>query len=838
MNLKTLLKRDFVVFDGAMGTMLQGYGMKPGTVPETLNFEKPEWVKAVLRAYAEAGSDIVNLNTFGANRYKLANTPYSVEEIVCQAVKVGREAVEGTDTLISLDVAPVGKLMEPAGTMSFEEAYDIFKEIALAGAKTDVDCVTLETMTDLLELKAAVLAFKENTNLPIIATMTFEKRGRTFTGCLPSAAALTLEGLGVDVIGVNCSLGPNELYDIVGEMLEYSTVPVLVKPNAGLPDPETGEFPLGPEEFAVQMQRYKEMGCKLFGGCCGTTPDTIRALRKMLDSAVSANPQEGQKTQAARLYGKAAVCSSRGVVVIDGPRIIGERINPTGKKLFKEALKKGDMDYILTQGIEQVEAGAEILDVNVGLPEINEKEMLVATVKSLQGILDAPLQLDTTDKEALEAALRVYDGKPIVNSVNGDEESLAAVLPLVKKYGAAVVGLTLDKNGIPKTADERVAIARRILDRALALGIRREDVYIDCLTLTVSAEPEGAADTLKALHIVKEELGLKTVLGVSNISFGLPSRELINHTFLAMALESGLDLPIINPNSAVMTGVVRAYRLLENIDKNASEFIASYAGQKTAAAGSQVAAADANGATGQKQKTSEAGSGAQAGGQASNNSQTGGLQGAGSKKAMSLEYAIRGGLKKEAAELTRALLASTSPMDIINGQLIPVLDKIGVEFEEGRLFLPQLILSADTAGVSFDVLKEELRGNGEGQQKKGTIVLATVRGDIHDIGKNIVKVLLENYGYDIIDLGKDVPEEAVLKAVQENDIKLVGLSALMTTTIGAMASTIALLREQGADCKVMVGGAVVTAEYAERIGADYYSRDAKNGVDIAKEVFV
>lgn len=824
MDFRTLLKKDFVVLDGAMGTMLQRCGMKPGTVPETLNFEHPDWVQQVLRAYVEAGSDIVHINTFGANRYKLAETPYSVEEVICRAAEIGRRAVRGTDTLIAVDVAPVGRLLEPAGTMTFDEAYEIFKEIALAAAKAGVDSATLETMTDLAELKAAVLAFKENTDIPLLASMTFEKNGRTFTGCLPSAAALTLEGLGVDAIGVNCSLAPNELYDIVEEMITCTTVPISVKPNAGLPDPETGEFPLKAEEFADQMKRYTRMGCKLYGGCCGTTPETIKAVRKML----------AENTPVSRAQNvPVAVCSSRSVVVIDRPRIIGERINPTGKKLFKEALRKGDIDYILTQGIEQVQAGAEILDVNVGLPEIDEKEMMVKAVKALQGVLDVPLQLDSTIPEVLEAGLRAYAGKAIVNSVNGDEESLETVLPLVKKYGAAVVGLTLDKNGIPKTAEERIAIACRILDRALALGIRREDVYIDCLTLTASAEQAGAAETLKALRIVKEELGLKTVLGVSNISFGLPSRELVNHTFLAMALANGLDLPIINPNAQVMTGVVRAYRLLENIDKNAGAFIAAY--------GSQGNSAQEN--TAKSDPNREAAGQAATGKEKSPQAMTGERQAGAvcsccsNAECMSLEYAVRGGLKKEAKELTEKLLETVSAMDIINTMLIPVLDNIGSDFEAGKLFLPQLILSADTAGVSFDVIKKSIRDSGGVQQQKGTIVLATVKGDIHDIGKNIVKVLLENYGYDIIDLGKDVPEEAILDAVLKNNVRLVGLSALMTTTLAAMERTVALLRENKADCRVMVGGAVVTKDYAERIGADFYSRDAKNSVDIAKEIF-
>lgn len=779
---KLIKEKDFIIFDGAMGTQLQAKGLKTGECPEILSITHPEIVRDIHKSYIDAGSMVVYSNTFGANSYKLAESGYTVEEVVKASVKVAKEATDGTGALAALDIGPIGQLMEPTGSMSFDEAYEIYKEVILAGA--DADLIVFETMTDLAELKAGVLAAKENSSKPIVCTMTFEENMRTFTGCSVSSMALTLEGLGVDALGVNCSLGPVQLRGVVEELAKWTTLPIIVKPNAGLPDPATGKYDLPPEEFAADMANgIVPLGATILGGCCGTTPEYIRQLSTALKNA---------KPYKRSTAVPSAVCSPNRTVVINQPRIIGERINPTGKKLFKEALRNNNLDYILTQGIEQINAGAEILDVNVGLPEIDEEQMMIRAIKGLQGVVDVPLQIDSTIPQVLESALRVYSGKPIVNSVNGEEKSLEAVLPLVKKYGAAVVGLTLDKDGIPKTAEGRFAIAEKIVKRANALGIKNSDIYIDCLTLTASAEQEGVLETLNALERVKKKLGVKTVLGVSNISFGLPNRELVTSTFLTMALQKGLDLPIINPNIDAMTGAVRAYRLLANIDKNSVEFIQAYNN------------ADA------KKPQSE-------------------------KKEISLSYAIENGLKAEGAQVTEKLLESHSPMDIINDYLIPTLDKAGADFETGKIFLPQLIQSATVAQACFDVIKKKLISEDSAPVSKGKIVLATVKGDVHDIGKNIVKVLLENYGYTVIDLGKDVDYEVVVKATVDNNVKLVGLSALMTTTLKSMEETIALLRKN-CDCTVMVGGAVLTPDYAEKIGADYYSKDAKESVDIAKKV--
>ena len=785
MDFKQLLKKEFVILDGAMGTMLQARGLKMGETPEVLNIEKPEMLTEIHREYIEAGSDIVYANTFGANRYKLKKSGYSVGEIIKAGIKNARKACEGTNALVALDIGPIGQLLEPTGTLTFEEAYDIYKEQVLAGL--DSDLIVFETMTDLYELKAAVLAAKENSDKPIVCTMTFEENRRTFTGCSVSSMALTLEGLGVDAIGVNCSLGPAELYPVIEELCNWTNLPVAVKPNAGLPDPVTNTYNVTPKEFAGLIEKLIPLGVKFFGGCCGTNPEFISEVRKVL---------EGKKYVKITHDIPAACCTPSNTVIIDRPRIIGERINPTGKKLFKEALLAGDMDYILGQAIEQVKGGADILDVNVGLPGIDEKDMMRRAVKAIQGVADVPLQLDSTIPEVLEEALRVYNGKPIVNSVNGEEKSLETVLPLVKKYGAAVVGLCLDENGIPKTAEGRFKIAKKILDRALSLGIRREDVYIDCLTLTVSAEQEAAMETLNAVERVKKELGLRTVLGVSNISFGLPDRVKVSSNFLTMALTKGLDLPIINPNIESMTAAVKAYNVLAGYDKNSVEYISRYGQQSVA---------------GEESKTP--------------------------KGDIDLNYALENGLKNEGARLTEELLKNTDPMEIINDILIPALDKTGSEFEKGKIFLPQLILTAGVAQSCFEVIKNHFAKTGEKSVSKGKIILATVKGDIHDIGKNIVKVLLENYGYEVIDLGKDVDYQAVLDCAVKENVHLVGLSALMTTTLVSMENTIKLLHDNNVDCKIMVGGAVLTPEYAEQIGADYYAKDAKESCDIAKRVF-
>lgn len=786
-------KKFFIYLDGAMGTMLQARGLKTGEIPELLNITSPDILISIHREYIDAGSDIIYANTFGANRYKLDGCGYSVDEIITAGIKNAKKACEGTDTLVALDIGPIGQLLEPTGTLAFEDAYDIFKEQIISGAKAGADLVVFETMTDLYEIKAAVLAARENSDLPVICTITFEDNMRTFTGCSVSAMALTLNGLGVKAIGVNCSLGPKELKPVVKELSMWTNLPLVVKPNAGLPDPATGGYNITAQDFAELFKELVPLGIRVVGGCCGTSPEFIARLHRILD------PYEAEGLLLVHGIKEnkvipAAVCSPGKTVIIDSPKIIGERINPTGKKLFKQALVNNDIDYILGQAIEQAEAGADILDVNVGLPDIDERAMMVRTVKALQSVTELPLQIDSTVPEVVEAALRVYNGKPILNSVNGEESSLNTILPIVKKYGAAVVGLTLDEDGIPKTAQKRFEIAQKILKRALDIGIPKEDIYIDCLTLTASAEQENVMQTLYALKRVKDELGLKTVLGVSNISFGLPNRGLINSTFLTMAMHSGLDLPIINPNNSAMTGAVRAFRLLTNADKNSAEYISVYNGFKA--------------------DTPDR-----------------------SAENITLDYAIEHGLKSEARRITSELLKTTEPMSIINDIIIPALDKAGAGFESGKIFLPQLILSAGVAQEAFDVLKAHMVKSDSAPVNRGEIIVATVKGDVHDIGKNIVKVLLENYGYTVIDLGKDVDYQTVVDAVKEHNVKLVGLSALMTTTLVSMKETIELIHQNELDCKIVVGGAVLTPEYAKKIKADYYAKDAKETVDIAKAVF-
>ena len=786
MEFRELLRGDRpILLDGGMGTMLQNKGLKSGEHPELAALEHPDWLFDIHRAYVDAGAQIINTNTFGANREKLARTGKSVAEVVSASAAVARKAADSR-ALVALDVGPIGQLLEPTGTLAFEQAVDIFKETITAGVTAGVDLIFIETITDLQEARAALLAAKETCDLPVMVTMTYEARCRTFLGHSPAAAALTLEGMGADAIGVNCSLGPREMPPLAEELLRWSTLPIILKPNAGLPDPAGGGNDITPAEFAQNLAALVDMGIKLFGGCCGTTPEYIALLKQELDKRSVSNVARSVP---------AAVCSPTTVVPIDRVRVIGERINPTGKKLMKEALRRGDVDFMLGQALAQTQAGADILDVNVGLPDIDEQAMMVRTVKALQGITDAPLQLDSTDPTVLEQALRVYCGKAIVNSVNGEQAVLDRILPLVKKYGAAVVGLTLDEQGIPKSAEDRLVIAQRILDAALACGIRKEDVYIDCLTLTASAEQEGAQQTLSALRMVKEQLGLKTVLGVSNISFGLPARPLVNQNFLTMAMVYGLDLPIINPNVDTMMAAVRSYHLLMNVDTDAREFIAAYA---------NAPAAVSTPITGTR----------------------------------ALDEIVRAGLKGDAPAATRTLLESgTDPMDIINNILVPALDAVGADFEAGRSFLPQLIQSAGAAQAAFEVLRAHMSIDKSERSGQNTIVLATVKGDIHDIGKNIVKVLLENYGYTVIDLGKDVAPEAVVQAAKEHRAALVGLSALMTTTLKVMEDTISLLRKERLSCQVMVGGAVLTDDYAKQIGADFYARDAKQGVDIARQVF-
>ena len=780
--IKEWLNENYILLDGAMGTMLQKSGEMGETLPEVLNIEKPELITSIHKAYKDAGAQIVYANTFGANRYKMKDAGYSVDELISAAVNNAKNS----GAKVALDIGPIGKLLEPLGDMTFEDAYDIFKEEVLAGK--DADIIVIETMTDLLETKAAVLAAKENSDKPVFVTMTFEENRRTFTGVSIASMCHTLEGLGVDALGVNCSLGPKELLPIVEEIVGEVSVPVIVKANAGLPDPVTNEYSLKPEDFATHYKEMRKMGVKVFGGCCGTTPEYIEEIKTVLENA-EVEEKENTKTL--------NVCSPTKTVKVDSPKIIGERINPTGKKRFQQALREHDMDYILATAIAQVDAGADILDVNVGVPDIDEKAMMVDTVKALQTVVDVPLQIDSTKPEVIEAALRVYNGKPIVNSVNGDDEVLDSILPIVKKYGASVIGLTLDSNGIPKTVEDRINIAKKIMDKALSYGIPREDIIIDCLTMTVATDQNAAKDTLRALKYVKDKLGLRTVLGVSNVSFGMPNRPRVNQVFLHMALNYGLDLPIINPNIPAMTDTVKNYGSLEEIDVDSFDFF-EYANIETEEEDDS--------------KTEEI---------------------ADPKEA--ILYAMQKGLSEKATNITKQLLESKTPMEIINEYLIPSLDKIGEEFEKGTLFLPQLIMAAETAKDCFDIIKTHLANTGEKTESKGKIIVATVKGDIHDIGKNIVKVILENYGYDVIDLGRDVAPEEILETTKKENVTLVGLSALMTTTLPAMQETIELLKELD-DVKVMVGGAVLTEDYSKQIGADYYSKDAKMSVDIAKKV--
>ena len=779
-------KKDIVLLDGAMGTVLQQKGLPPGGKPELLALTDPALLLSVHREYVAAGSQILYANTFGASAPKLARTGRTVEEVVPAAIAVAKEAA-GSHAAVALDVGPLGELLEPMGTLTFEKAYDYFRQIALAGAAAGADLAVIETMTDLYEAKAALLAVKENTSLPVFVTMSFEESGRTFTGCTVASMARTLEGLGADAIGLNCSLGPDLLAPLLRELCANTRLPVIAKPNAGLPDPATGLYDMGPEAFAAALAPALDAGVTIFGGCCGTSPAYIAALGQALAG----------KRPAPRHYDAVGfVCTPTAPCRLDGVRVIGERINPTGKKRFQQALLEHDLDYILDVAVGQEDAGADILDVNVGYPGVDEAALLPEVVKKLQSAVSLPLQLDSSDPAALEAGLRVYNGKAAVNSVNGDPAVLARILPIVKKYGAAVVGLTLDKGGVPRTAQERVAIAKRILDAALSYGIPREDIWIDCLTLTVSAQQEQAIETLRAVRTVREELGLQVVLGVSNISFGLPDRRLVNRTFLVQALGAGLTLPILDPTRREMMDAVAAFRVLSGEDRDSRAYIARFA-DAPAATAAPVAA-----------------------------------------DSLTLEDAIVRGLKTDAAKLAAAALNDgEAPLALVEGRLIPALDRIGEDYERGKAFLPQLLSAAGAAQAVFEVIKTAIAQTGGESVKRGRLVLATVQGDIHDIGKNIVKTVLENYGYETIDLGRDVPPQVVADTVQKEHIRLVGLSALMTTTLPAMEQTIRLLHTLPEPPAVVVGGAVVTPEYARQMGADYYAKDARQSVEVAREVF-
>ncbi len=764
--------------DGAMGTML---GEVTGA-PEILCITEPERIRRIHKSYLESGADVITTNTFGANRLKLAGSGYSVNEVVKSAVALARETA-GDKATVTLDIGPTGALLEPMGTLPFEEAYAVFSEVVRAGL--DADMISVETMTDTYELKAAVLAAKENSDLPVLATVSIDERGRLLTGANLASVVAMLEGLGVDALGLNCGLGPVQFREFFEELRAITSIPIALLPNAGLPEMVNGEthYDLTPAEFAEHMRFFAENGAHILGGCCGTTPEHIRLMTESC-AGVKPYPLTDKQRTVVSGYGNA-------VVLGDEPVIIGERINPTGKKRFKEALRNGNLDYILAEGIAQEQAGAHILDVNVGLPEIDEGEMMTRVVTGLQGIISLPLQIDTGDAMVMEKAARLYNGKPLFNSVNGKEESMRAVFPVVKKYGGAVVALTLDENGIPETTAGRIEIAERIIRVAAEYGIQKKDILIDALTMAVSAGEGAAGETLKTVRAARGTLGVHTVLGVSNISFGLPCRETVNASFFALALESGLSAGIINPKSEAMMGVYDAFCVLHGYDRDCARYIEKYSAVQNVVSTTP-------------------------------------------QSEVSLFDMIVKGMKGTAYAAACEMLKTTEPMCLVEEVMIPALDKVGTAFEKGTLFLPQLLSSAETVKAAFEAVKEKAAGSLN--IKKGKIVIATVLGDIHDIGKNIVKLLLENYGYDVLDLGRDVPPEQVVQAAIGEKADIVGLSALMTTTVGSMAETVKSLRAAGYAGKTMVGGAVLTKEYADAIGADCYARDALAAVAYAKEI--
>lgn len=766
-----------ILFDGAMGTMLQRSGASIPAIPELLNLTEPKLLQDIHRQYEQAGSQVVYANTFGANRLKLEDR---LEEVIKAGIENARLGA-GT-CKIALDIGPLGQLMEPMGTFTFEEAYEQFSQIVKAGK--DADLIVIETMSDLLETKAAVLAAKENSNLPVYVTMSFEENGRTFTGCTLESMAMTLEGLGVDALGFNCSVGPDGMIDLVKRLSQCTNLPIIAKPNAGLPDPATSRYDMKPEEFAKYMKQLHEAGASMIGGCCGTDPRFIESIAFLKTQSVI-------RTQNAP---SSKICTS--LLALDLHKIhpIGERINPTGKKRFQQALLEEDLDYIVSIAIEQKEAGAQILDVNVGFPGIDEVEMMKKVVKKLQSVVDLPLLLDSSNIQALEAGARVYNGKPALNSINGEQEKMDAIFPIVAKYGAAVVALTLDEKGIQKNKEARLEIVDKIVKEAKKYLIDPSNLWFDPLTMTLSAQPEQATETLETIQELKAK-GYQTVLGVSNISFGLPDRQAVTKVFLAQALFAGLTLPILNVNIEAYMDVIVSAQLIGNQDPNAKNYISRFADRVTL-------------------KTNQ------------NVSQT-----------ISLSNAIYKGLDQEAKEIARQKLENMAPLDIVEQELIPSLDKVGKAYEQGSLFLPQLLSSAQSAQAVFEVIKDHLARTNQKSVNKGTIVMATVQGDIHDIGKNIVKTVLENYGYEVIDLGKDTPAQLIFDTVKEKNVRLVGLSALMTTTLKSMEETIRLLHTLPDPPKIMVGGAVLTEQYAKEMAADYYSKDAQDGVRIAKEVF-
>lgn len=774
-----------VLFDGGMGTMLQKGVLKDGELPELLNITNPDAILFVHKMYVDAGCDVVTTNTFGANRRKL-KTSEKVNEVITKGVTTAKKSGA---KYVALDIGPLGTMLKPYGDMDFNKAYDLFKEQVLAGKNAGADLVVIETMSDLKEAKAALLAVKENSDLPCVVTMSFESDGRTFLGTTPEIAAVTFSSMGADMVGINCSLGPKEIIDFVSRMLTVSRVPVIVQPNAGLPSIVDGNtvYNISPDEFALHVKTMLEMGVKAVGGCCGTTPEHIKTVKNLIDHNVFNEFEPKFVT---------AFTSSQNCVLIDNNQtcVIGERINPTGKKRLKQALKDNDMSYIISEAISQTEAGADVLDVNAGLPDIDEKFMLTKMVNEIQAITPLPLQIDSTDAIAIESAVREYSGKPIINSVNGKTESMEQIFPIAKKYGASVVALTLDENGIPDKAEDRISIAKRIIEKAKDYGIPKQDILIDCLVLTASTNQHTVTQTLKAVSMAKNILGVNTVLGVSNVSFGLPNRPLVNSTFLSAAFGCGLTAPILNPLSKEYMDVVNSFRLLNNEENSMENYIDKYSGFNA-----------------DKQNSDSS--------------------------LLSVEDIIIKGYKALCADAVRKLIdTGIEPMEIINSKFIPALNIVGDKFEKGEMFLPQLMASAETAKNGFDVLA------GIGKTDKCAdndkkIILATVKGDIHDIGKNIVKMILQNYGYNVIDLGKDVEPDIIVDNIKNSGAKLVGLSALMTTTVKYMQQTVELIKQKCPDCKIMVGGAVLTEEYTKMIGADFYAKDALEGAKIAEKVF-
>ncbi|MEG0855555.1 MAG: homocysteine S-methyltransferase family protein [Terrisporobacter sp.] len=792
MKINEYLKDNILIFDGAMGTMLQNEGLSIGENPEIFGIKNQDKLLKIHKKYLEAGCNVLTTNTFGCNELKISKLGYDVEEIIENAISVARKAIEECDKnkprFVALDIGPIGEMLEPMGTLSFDKAYEIFKRQAIQGEKSGADLIIIETMMDLYEAKAAVLAVKENTNLPVICTMTFDENGRSFTGCLPESMVATIEGLGVDALGVNCSLGPKQLLPIVKIITEIASIPVIVQANAGLPVIENNQtvYKMTAKEFFQGAKNFVDAGVSIIGGCCGTNENFIKEI---CDNMELLQKKEANKKE------KTLVCSPSKCINIDGPTIVGERLNPTGRKPLIEAYTSGNNDFVINLALEQIKEGSQILNVNVGVPELDEEKAMPRVIKGIQEVVDTPLQIDSSNSKALEQGLRYYNGRTIVNSVNGKEESLSTVLPLVKKYGACVVGLTLDESGIPNTAQGRFNIAKRIVEKAEIYGIKRKDIFIDCLSLTISAQQEEAMETIKAIKMVKEELGCKTILGVSNISFGTPNRKALNNTYLNLALGAGLDLAIINSDDDVMVESIYAYRVINNVDKGCINYINKFNNYYV----------DKNSNIKNENKD------------------------------LTLEEAIEKGLKDEAKDLTLNILKEKDENYVLDEVLIPALDKVGVKYDSGKIFLPQMIQSAETVKASLNIIKERLlssKSNNTGS--KGKIIVATVQGDIHDIGKNIVKIMLENYGYEVIDLGKDVPIQEVVKRAKDENIKLIGLSALMTTTVENMRKTIEALKENDIYTKVFVGGAVLTEEYAEKMNADYYSRDAKSAVEIAK----